>query len=289
MDKNNLFDEILQLYDPSFSKNSKDMQITEAKDTFKRLELKAALRQKILDYISEYGSFNFSKQENSSGDMLEFYSRPLRFCNPVWGEFGERVAFIGGFRNCSCSFCGKQESFFIEAFYMNSSGEIYNQHKALIADDITDFWKYIIEKEYDFHPVISEDVYTLLRQAGWYEGRQIDIDPLLEECMEDDVFPTDIQIAFIREFGGISGTDLNNTGFLIGNNRENRCYANIAKQALLTEEKRMLNSYGADTLCVGYCNDGEDQIWLTPYGQIVVRQKIVGRNFIEAMNCIVGY
>ena len=289
MDKNNSFDEILRLYAPSFSKNSKDMQITEAKETFKRLDLKAALRQKILDYISDYGSFNFSKQEKQSGDEIEFYSRPLRFCNPYLDEFGERVAFIGGYRNCSCSFCGRQTTFFIEAFYMNSAGLIINQNQLPIADNLDEFWNYIIEKEYDFHPIISDDVYNILRQAGWYEGRQIDIDPLLEECMEDDVFPTDIQIAFIREFGGIRGTDLNNMGFLIGDTREDRCDANIAKQALLTEEKRMMNSYGADTLCVGYCNDGEDQIWLTPYGQIIVRQKIVGRNFIEALNCIVGY
>lgn|GEM_PF-6907327 len=285
----NAFNRIKELFVPVSSKASLEEQVNEAKDTFKRLDFNAALRHKILDYISEYGSFNFSKQENKSGDVIEFYSRPLRFCNPYLDEFGERVAFIGGFRNCSCSFCGRQETFFIEAFYMNSVGLIINQNQLPIADNLDDFWNYLIEKEYDFHPVISDDVYNLLGQAGWYEGRRIDIDPLLEECMEDDVFPTDIQIAFIQEFGGIRGIDLNNMGFFIGNTREDRCYANIAKQALLTEEKRILNSYGADTLCVGYCNDGEDQIWLSPDGQLIVRHKVLGRTIMEGINCILGY
>lgn len=283
------FNKIKELYVPVFSKASSEEQVNEAKDTFKRLDFKATLRNKVLNYISEYGSFTFFKQEFQSGDVIEFYSRPLQFYNPYLDEFGERVAFIGGYRNCSCSFCGRQTTFFIEAFYMNSAGVIINQNQLQIAGNLDNFWNYLIEKEYDFHPVISDDVYNVLKQAGWYEGRQIDIDTLLEECMEDDVFPTDIQIAFIQEFGGIRGTDLNDMGFLIGNTREDRCYANIAKQPLLTEEKRILNSYGADTLCVGYCNDGEDQIWLSPYGQLIVRQKVLGRTIMEGINCILGY
>lgn len=285
----NYFDELKALFHPVFSKDTTEAQISSAKSTFKRLNFKAPLRHRIIDYISLYGDFRFFKQENISGDMIKYYSWPISMYNPYWDEFGERVAFIGGYRNCSCSFCGRQETFFIEAFYMNSAGFIYNQNKELIAENLNLFWKYVMEKEYDFHPQIPNSIYDVLKRSGWYKGRKINIDPLIEECMDDDVFPTDIQIAFIQEFGGIRGTDLNNTGFLIGNTREDRCYANIAKQTLLTEEKRILNSYGADTLCVGYCNDGADQIWLTPYGQISVRGQIVGRNFLESINCILGY
>lgn len=283
------FKKIKELYVPVFSKISSEEQVNEAKDTFKRLDFKATLRNKMLNYISEYGSFNFSKQEFQSGDVIEFYSRPLQFYNPYLEEFGERVAFIGGYRNCSCSFCGRQTTFFIEAFYMNSAGVIINQNQLQIASNLDNFWNYLIEKEYDFHPIISDDVYNVLKQAGWYEGRQIDIDPLLEECMEDDVFPTDIQIAFVEEFGGIKGMDLNNFGFLIGSSREKRCFANIAKRTVRTEEKWILNNYGSETICVGFCNDGADQIWLTPFGQIIVRQEAVGRTIIEGINCLLGY
>ena len=107
--------------------------------------------------------------------------------------------------------------------------------------------------------------------------------------MDDDIFLTDIQIAFVEEFGGIKGVDLNDFGFYIENSRENRCFANIAKQTVRTEEKWILRNYGYETICVGFCNDGADQIWLTPYGQISVRGQIVGRNFLESINCILGY
>ena len=52
-------------------------------------------------------------------------------------------------------------------------------------------------------------------------------------------------------------------------------------RAVVTET---FSSYGLNT-AVAKWELGE----LTPYGQIIVRQKIVGRNFIEALNCIIGY
>lgn len=67
----NAFNRIKELFVPVFSKTSLEEQVNEAKDTFKRLDFNAALRHKILDYISEYGSFNYSKQENKSGDVIE--------------------------------------------------------------------------------------------------------------------------------------------------------------------------------------------------------------------------
>ncbi len=283
------FNRLKALYHPVFSNESREPQIADAKRIFKQIHFKAQLRTRIIDYISTYGDFHFSKQENLSGDVIKYYSRPIMLYCPYWEEFGERVAFIGGYRNCSCSICGRQETFFIEAFYMNSAGCIYNQSKKLIAENFESFWKYVMEKEYDFHPHIPDRTFDVLKRSGWTEGRKINIDPLIEECMDDDIFLTDIQIAFIEEFGGIEGADLNNYGFFIEQARRNRCFANIFKQAVRTEERWILNYYGCDTICVGFCNDGADQIWLTPYGQIIIRQKIVGRTFIEAMNCIVGY
>lgn len=174
------------------------MRIAHAKDRVKRLGIKAPLRNHIKEYISKYGDFHFSKQETVSGDVIRFDSWVMALYNPYWEEFHERVAFLGGYRNCSCSLCGRQETFYIEAFYMNSAGCIYNQ-------------------------------------------------------------------------------------------RRDRCYANIAKEAVRTEERWILRNYGWDTICVGFCNQGEDMIWLTPFGQIVIRQEAVGRTFMEAVNCIVGY
>lgn len=288
-DETDYFCRLTALYRPVFSKDSNEAKIENAKFTFKHIKFKAPLRKHIIDYISKYGDFRFFKQETVSGDVIKFYSWPLACYNPYWESFNERVAFIGGYRNCSCSLCGRQETFFIEAFYMNSAGCIYNQRKELIAENPELFWKYVVETEYDFHPQIPDSTYAVLTRSGWYPGRKINIDSLIEECMDDDIFLTDLQIAFVEEFGGIHGTDLNDFGFFIENTRQDRCFANIAKQAVRTEERWMLNNYGWDTICVGFCNDGADQIWLTPFGQIVVRQQVIGRTFMEAVNCIVGY
>lgn len=283
------FNRLKELYHPVFSKDTTEAQISSAKLAFKQINFKALLRNRIIDYISMYGDFRFFKQENISGDVIKYYSWTISLNNPYWEEFDERVAFIGGYRNCSCSFCGRQETFFIEAFYMNSAGFIYNQSKELIAENLNLFWKYVMEKEYDFHPQIPNSTFDVLKRSGWYKGRKINIDPLIEECMDDDIFLTDIQIAFVEEFGGIKGLDLNNFGFFIGSSRENRCFANITKQTVRTEEKWILNNYGCDTICVGFCNDGADQIWLTSFGQIVVRQEAIGRTIIEGINCLLGY
>ena len=135
-----------------------------------------------------------------------------------------------------------------------------------------------MEKEYDYHPEISGDVMQILRGAGWYEGRKIRIDALLEECMEDDVFPSDTQIAFIQEFGGLYGIQLNDeAGFWFSDRRVNRTFANLAKKQVRTEERWALHYHSADTLCVGCCNDGMDPVYLTPEGQLLTRS-LAGRH-----------
>lgn len=283
------FNKLTELYSLVSLNGPKENQISNAKRRIEIIKLKSPLKNLIIDYILRYGEFRFSKQENGSGDMITFFSLPLSFYSPHWVENNETYAFIGGYRNCSCSSCGRQETFFIEAFYINSAGFIYNQNKELIAENLNLFWKYVMEKEYDFHPQISNSIFDVLKRSGWYKGRKINIDSLIEECMDDDIFLTDIQIAFVEEFGGIEGLDLNNYGFYIENSRENRCFANIAKQTVRTEEKWILRNYGCETICVGFCNDGADQIWLTPFGQIIVRQKAVGRTIIEGINCLLGY
>ena len=284
--KDAVFEKLKALYQPIFSEDPIHKKITE--DKLKSLHLKAPLRNRIIDYIAKYGIFHFSKQENKSGDVIRFYSEPLCFHNPSFQEFNETVAFIGGYRNRSCSFCGRIETFYIEAFYMNSDGSILNQDHLLIAENLAGFWRYIIDKEYDFHPDISNEIMDSLRNAGWYKGRKINIDPLLEECMDDDIFPTDIQIAFVQEFGGIEGVGLDGRQFYFGNTREYRCFANIWEQQCDTEEEWALQYYGADTLCVGYY-DGVTKIWLSPDGQLIIGQKAGGRNLWEGIQCVIGY
>lgn len=275
-------------YHLNFSADTKESRILEAMRKAERLHLKAPVRNRITGLLSEYGQFHFTKTERISGDEITFEFRPLLL--PVHPDSNEKAAFISGYRNCSCSLYVHESTRYIECFYVDAAGFIRNQEQRLIAENMTDFWEYIMEKEYDYHPEISGDVMQLLRGAGWYEGRKIRIDALLEECMEDDVFPSDTQIAFIQEFGGLYGIQLNDEAkFWFSDRRVNRTFANLAKKQVRTEERWALHYHGADTLCVGCCNDGMDPVYLTPEGQLLTRSRKVGRTIWEGVQCILGY
>ena len=286
------FARLKELYHPVFLKDPIDSQIAEAMRNAEYHHLNSSVRDRITELLSEYGCFLFTKKESISGDALNFCFLPLYY--PYYLENNQnRAAFLGGYRNCSCSFYHNEETRYIEAFYIDAAGFIWNQDHRLIAENITDFWEYIMEKEYDYHPVISDDVMRIMRCAGWYEGRKINIDALLAECMDDDVFPSDIQIAFVQEFGGLRGSGLiEDIGFCFASERMRRCFKNIskiAKEPVYTLERRILHEYGADTLCVGYGNEGDFQIFLTADGQLLIRNIKVGRTIWEGIQCIVGY
>lgn len=109
--------------------------------------------------------------------------------------------------------------------------------------------------------------------------------------MADDVFPSDIQIAFMEEFGGLCGDGDDVDAFWFSDKRESWCFANLAKLAeetVFSEERWVLETYGADTLQVGYCA-GEYPVYLTAYGQLITRQRSVGRNLWEGLQCVTGY
>ena len=291
------FERLKELYHPVFfsdrdsSPLSKETQMKDAMRAAETDHLNASVRDRVMDLIAQYGYFCFTKQEKKSGDALSFAFLPLYYT--LYHDFHEQTALIGGYRNCSCSLYFSKTTMFIESFYMDSAGFIRNQNQHLIAENISDFWEYIIEKEYDYHTPISDDVMRIMRNAGWYEGRRINIDALLEECMEDDVFPSDKQIAFVQEFGGLRGSGLiEDVGFCFASKRMRRCFqniSNIAKKDVNSLERKILHEYGADTLCVGYGNEGDFQIFLTAEGQLLIRDIKVGRTIWEGIQCIMGY
>ena len=259
-----------ELYHPVFLKEPIDSQIAEAMRNAEYLHLDSSVRDRITELLSEYGWFRFTKKESISGDELNFFFLPLYY--PYYLENNQsKAAFLGGFRNCSCSFYGNEGTRYMESFYIDAAGFIRNREHRLIAENIADFWEYIMEKEYDYHPEITDDVMNLLRGAGWYEGRKI-------------------QIAFVQEFGGLRGSGLiGDLGFFFASERMRRCFLNIAKEPVYTLERRILREYGADTLCVGYGNEGDFQIFLTADGQLLIRDIKVGRTIWEGIQCIVGY
>ena len=57
--------------------------------------------------------------------------------------------------------------------------------------------------EFDYHPIIEERVYEVLRKAGWYEGRRIDISDFNEEMKRRGFLLSQAQLDFLSEFCGI--------------------------------------------------------------------------------------
>ncbi len=71
---------------------------------------------------------------------------------------------------------------------------VFSLIKRFFRDALNLFWKYVTEKEYDFHPQIPNSIFDVLKRYGWYKGRKINIDSLIEECMDDDIFLTELSI-----------------------------------------------------------------------------------------------
>lgn len=122
-------------------------------------------------------------------------------------------------------------------FYMSVSGLFYTEKHEKIADSTDEFLEYFLNVPCDYHEPPSERTYKLLRDAGWYEGRKIDISGLVKECEKDGVFLTDKQKEFISEFGNINAGKVS-----VETEKDNGCY----------EPHYFSGLFSADTISVGY-------------------------------------
>lgn len=149
--------------------------------------------EKILDFFEHIGRVYFYRTESVSGDMLV-----INICWQAyicrWENIGEVVNGIGSIRNGAG---------WIDEFYMSEKGRFYNKDRGLIAENENDFFDFLTSVEYDFHPIVSEKVYDVLRGAGWFEGRRIDVSEFNEKMMERGVFLSQAQLDFLSEFSGI--------------------------------------------------------------------------------------
>ena len=149
---------------------------------------------KILRFFGEVGSVLFTRIETISGDELRI---DLRWINQIafWNDIKKKVNCIGFIQNCAD---------IIEHFYLSETGEFYNQKHELIARTQEDFFDYLVSVEYDFHPVIKQRTYDMLRHFGWYEGRHIDYTELANEILQHGISLTEEQKSFLSEYGGLT-------------------------------------------------------------------------------------
>lgn len=259
--------------------------------------------ENIIKYINNYGFFEIKRIENKSKDSICFYSNPLFYKNPYWKEFNERVCYIGNVTNSSCG--NVPAISWIEQFFMRSNGSFYNQDKKKIADNTADFLDYITTVEYDYHAPIRESTYKRLKEAGWYEGRKIDISILVRECEKNGVYLTELQKHFIEEFGGLEGSrEDNDYWFIISNKRiysEGKpiYFINILDAELfgMNDDKiiQIFEDYGENIIVVGCCGDWSDDILLTENGQMLRYGAYtngsvdpLGRTAMEGFNVLLG-
>ncbi len=240
-------------------------------------------RDCIFRFYEKYGNIIFRKIEKQSGDRILFNLSTNGYLSFNWSEMGINVLQIGGYYNCAGD---------IEVFYMSEDGLFYNQDKKLIADNEDDFFNYILTVEYDYHPVIADSTYKRLKDAGWYEGRQIDITQLVIECKAHGVYLSEKQKDFVREFGGIKGIDVDDEEFEILAERKYDYYKR-PKCAITSNPNitRMIYmNYGAEIVCVGCCGDGMIPLWLTSDGRLITDDSHqIGRTIMEGFNCFLGY
>lgn len=171
-------------------------------DPYDRSELETDIRkeysdeinaEKILDFFENIGGVYFNRAESVSGDILTIDIRWQVYIY-WWEDIGEVVNCIGYIENCA----GR-----IEKLYMSESGRFYGKDHMLIANNEEDFFDFLLNIEYDFHPVIGERVLDVLKKAGWYEGRRIDVSWFDKEMKQHGIPLSQAQLDFLSEFSGL--------------------------------------------------------------------------------------
>lgn len=171
-------------------------------DPYDRYDLEAKIRkeysyrfntEKILDFFENIGCVNFDRVESVSGDILTVDIRWQVYIYR-WEDIGEVVNCIGYIENCA----GR-----IEELYMSESGRFYGKDHILHANNEENFFDFLLTVEYDFHPVIGERVLDVLRKAGWYEGRRVDVSLFDREMKRRGIRFSQAQLDFLSEFSGL--------------------------------------------------------------------------------------
>ena len=232
-------------------------------------------RDVIFNFFEKYDTIYFRRIEKKSGDTIAIRMIPMGYTGQYWEDLNIKVMEIGKILNVAGT---------IEIFYMSEEGLFYNQDQKLIFDNEDDFLNYLLTVEYDYHPVIADITYSRLKDAGWYEGREIDISKLVNDCAENEVIFSQKQIEFIEEFGGITGIENDKLEFGISDEKEWKYFKKASEISNI-----MAANYGEDIICIGYCDDGMMPLWITADGLLIRDDGVqLGRTIMEGFNCLLG-
>ena len=149
----------------------------------------------VIDFAKWIDNAVFKRPEINSDDVLEFVVGPCIDSAEFWADINKTVFYNGYVAGLAG---------IITTIFISSDGKFFNHKHELIAENEEDFFDFLLTVEYDFHPTIKESVYNVLREAGWYEGRCVDITALCNELSRRNIVLSNEQLDFIKEFSGIT-------------------------------------------------------------------------------------
>lgn len=98
---------------------------------------------------------------------------------------------------------------------MRQDGLFVDQDGTQIAVNTDDLLQYLLTVEFDYHVPIMPQTLSILKEAGWFEGRKIDISGLINKYKKEEIELSEPQISFMEEFCGIKGKNANHEDFEI--------------------------------------------------------------------------
>ncbi|MBD5129112.1 MAG: hypothetical protein HDT43_04190 [Ruminococcaceae bacterium] len=149
----------------------------------------------VIDFAEWIDNAVLKRPEINSDDVLQFVVAPCIDSAEFWSDIKKTVFYNGYIAGLAGV---------IKTIYVSSDGKFYDHKHELIAANEEDFLDYLLSVEFDFHPVIKECVYDTLREAGWYEGRCVDVTELNDRFKAVNVFLSQAQLDFLKEFSGIT-------------------------------------------------------------------------------------
>ncbi len=163
--------------------------------------IKNKLGIKTTDFVINFlysGGLNgylfFYKREKKSGDILNIRIDSITNYTFWRDDIQQYVSEVAVISNCAG---------LIEEFFISEDGRFWDKSNELKAKNEEEFFDYLVSVEYDFHPVINQRTYDILRHFGWHEERHIDITEFDAEMRKRGLTLSNQQLDFFSEFSGL--------------------------------------------------------------------------------------
>lgn len=218
------------------------------------------------------GHLSFYRREIKSGDILKIRIDSITNFTFWRDDIRQYVSEIAVISNCAG---------LIEEFFISEDGRFWNKNNELKAENEDEFFDYLVNVEYDFHPVINSRTYDILRHFGWYQGRHIDVTEFNSEMDKRGLELSEQQLAFFSEFSGLEVIfipyDHNWRFFSLDEVLE------VTEFAFIDRLYDGNMSPSEPSVQIGFWEDAP--IYLTPDGRIFgMRSVPFGRTILECIN-----